>query len=139
MRPRRRLRAAHGVEQILLQLVDEEQRGGILELDDRVSRLVAHMDAEPSLRMSLGEMAAACHMSVSTFHRVFREMTGHAPLEYMVQRRIQHAKHLLRETTLQVVEIAHALGYEDIAYFSRQFRQKTGLSPLGFRTGGHQD
>ena len=136
---RGRLRAAHGVEQILLQLVDEEQRRGLLEPDDRVSRLVARIDAEPALRLSLREMAASCHMSTSTFHRVFRGMTGHSPVDYMVLRRIQHAKHLLWETNLHVGEIAQALGYEDIAYFSRQFKQKTGDAPAGFRSGNRRD
>jgi AraC-like DNA-binding protein len=43
------------------------------------------------------------------------------------------AKRLLYYSDMNVKQIAHTLGYDDHAYFSRQFRKVTGITPLGFR------
>jgi two-component system response regulator YesN len=53
-----------------------------------------------------------------------------------VSRRIEAARHLLLESTLGVEQIAEALGYSNSAFFSRQFKLKTGVAPGEFRGSG---
>ena len=56
------------------------------------------------------------------------------PTEWVNVTIILEAKRLLRSTTSTVKEIAHELGFEDHAYFSRLFRKSTNMTPLEFRT-----
>lgn len=53
--------------------------------------------------------------------------------------RLERGARLMRETDLQVQEVAHAFGYEDTRYFSRHFRQAHGLSPTASLTGYAKD
>jgi signal transduction histidine kinase/AraC-like DNA-binding protein len=83
----------------------------------------------------LSRAAIAAHVSVSESYltRMFRRDLGIAPWEYLTRYRIEQARALLRVTNLTVTEIAHQVGYNDSAYFSRVFHQETGRSPLAFR------
>lgn len=134
-----RARARLAIWQLLMQMADEQQRKGVLEQDDKVSRLLARIDESPHLRWSVEEMAAAVGFSGSTLHRVFRKMTGYSPGDYLVQRRIQMARQLLETSNLAVREIADTLGYADAAFFSRQFTKVEGCSPLRFRRSARDE
>jgi transcriptional regulator GlxA family with amidase domain len=72
-------------------------------------------------------------MSTSTLHRHFRAALGASPIEYLVRTRIRHARDLLQQTDLPVTEIAFECGFESADYFSRCFRNSTGLSPRAYR------
>lgn len=69
----------------------------------------------------------------SWFRRMFKNYTGLSPHQYFLQLKIMRAKGLLRTTTLSVKEISYECGFESIHYFSRLFKQKTGLTPGEFR------
>lgn len=60
---------------------------------------------------------------------MFRRRTGHKPLDYVNHVRIQHAKEWSRTTDDPLRDIAGRVGFKDEYYFSRRFRQITGLSP----------
>lgn len=62
-----------------------------------------------------------------------KKSTGMTPTEWISSAIILDAKRLLRSTTSTVKEIAHELGFEDHAYFSRLFKKVTGMTPLEFR------
>jgi len=53
------------------------------------------------------------------------------PARYLIQARIDRAHQLLSETDMAVGTVAAALGYSDVAYFSRQYKQYTGVPPSG--------
>lgn len=67
------------------------------------------------------------------YRKLFRTVTGMSPKEWLLSLRIERAGDLLRETAMSIGEIADRLGYDDVYHFSRQFKQKTGLSPSRFR------
>ena len=67
-------------------------------------------------------------------NEVVKKCTGMTPTEWVNVTIILEAKRLLRSTTSTVKEIAHELGFEDHAYFSRLFRKSTNMTPLEFRT-----
>lgn len=58
---------------------------------------------------------------------------GIAPKDYLIGKRIAHAKRLLRETDASVMEISVSVGYVDQLYFSRIFKKREGISPLAYR------
>ena len=86
--------------------------------------------AEPLNRDVLAE-----HLSVSQNYltNCFQKEIGVSPLAYANRYRIHCAKNLLSETNQTVTEIAIAVGFADLAYFSRVFRKETGTSPIGYR------
>ncbi|MCD8235086.1 MAG: AraC family transcriptional regulator [Prevotellaceae bacterium] len=66
-------------------------------------------------------------------NEVVKKSTGRTPSEWISTFIILEAKRMLRSTTLTVKEIAHELGIEDHAYFSRLFKKNTDMTPLEFR------
>ena len=64
--------------------------------------------------------------------RIFRELLGKTPVEYLIHIRIQHAAELLKNTDKSVSDIAYECGFRDSNYFTMQFRKITGLPPREF-------
>jgi AraC-like DNA-binding protein len=81
----------------------------------------------------LGQWQETIFFSAPHFHRLFKEQTGCTLHEYFTKLRIDRGIQLLLGTELSIQEIAHACGYEDSKYFSKLFRQHTGLSPMHYR------
>lgn len=86
--------------------------------------------------LTVGQLAAMCSMSEYHFIHCFREFTGLSPHAYHIRLRIEKAKELLSMTTMSISEAAFAVGYSNPLYFSRLFKQYTGLSPTQFRSAG---
>ena len=77
--------------------------------------------------------AAKLHVSESYLNEALKKVTGFS-VSYWVQHEVVlEAKRLLYYSQLNVKEIAHKLGYEDHAYFSRMFKKATNITPLAFR------
>ncbi len=68
------------------------------------------------------------------FSRIFKHAIGMGPQAFIIQARVSRARYLLLETSLSVKNIAERIGYQDVYFFSRQFKAKTGYSPTAFRT-----
>jgi len=79
------------------------------------------------------ELARECDMSLSTFRRRWLKYIGCPPARYQTEMLRQDACRMLAETAMPVKEIAITLGFEDPLYFSRRFRQLTGLTPTEYR------
>lgn len=102
-------------------------------LDPRVRAVVDHVLADPGRRLSLTDAAALAGLSPHRFSRLFTSEQGVSLREFVVQTRLARARSLLSETTMTVGEIARALGYADVALFSRQFRRRYGSPPTRAR------
>lgn len=99
----------------------------------RISALTARLSLETADLPPVADLAREAGLSAAHFSRVFRRFTGQSPKEFLLRARLARGQHLLRETAMTVTEIAERLGYSDVFFFSRQFKQKTGLSPLAYR------
>lgn len=96
---------------------------------DRAVQLIhRHFDSG----ISLQSIAEQVHVTPSYLSRSFSKEVGMKFTEYLATTRVERAKHLLASGTRRVGEIAHQVGYDDPAYFSRVFRRITGLSPEEF-------
>jgi AraC-like DNA-binding protein len=84
---------------------------------------------DPGRRWTITELAARASLSRAQFTRRFTAHTGMSPGRFAVHARIARATELLVETTMSVTQVAAALGYSDVAYFSRQYKWITGRSP----------
>jgi AraC family transcriptional activator of pobA len=70
---------------------------------------------------------------VNHLNKVLKENTGKTTTQLIINRIIQEAKILLKQTDWNISEIAYSLGFEEVAHFSNFFRKQTSLSPVNFR------
>jgi AraC family transcriptional regulator len=83
--------------------------------------------------IQLPEIAAQAQMSVYRFLNAFKELTGQTPHQYIIHRRLEVAKHLLRKPHLSLEEIARTTGFANQSHFTKMFRKRTGSTPNAFR------
>jgi len=96
-------------------------------------RLAALLRENSGMMPSVRELADEAGYTADHFARVFESVVGQSPQAYAVQVRIDRARQLLLSTDLSIKEIADALGYQDVFFFSRQFKQKVGIPPSHYR------
>ncbi len=94
-----------------------------------VDYLLDHYTESPSIT----ELAAQSHISEVYFRRVFKSVFSMSPAAYMTQLRLKKATEYLEYGEMSVREIAEAVGYAGAAYFSKEFKEKYGISPLCYR------
>ena len=82
--------------------------------------------------LTLEEISSANRISVSQLKYIFRSQIGCGPLSYFLSLKIGEAKHLITDTSLNFTEIADRLGFSSIHYFSKLFKEKTGLTPTEY-------
>lgn len=82
---------------------------------------------------SLSEMAHALHYNPSYLSRAFKSECGEGVNEYINRMRIEHAQKLLMENSLKIYEVAEAVGFRDLRYFTRQFYAFVGETPSAYR------
>ena len=103
---------------------------------DKIRELISWVKLVPNLYITVGECAQFCGLSKPHFTRVFKQVTGMPPVQFMLQIRIDRAKELLDFTDKSIAEIAEASGFTDQNYFARTFKSLTGMSPTQYRRIG---
>lgn len=98
-----------------------------------VSSALSRIYLYPESTLSAAGLAKEFGHSQRHFCRIFRLVTGKTPGQTLIEARIDHAKKLLTTTSLNVTEISESLCYENVFYFSRQFKKVTGMAPTEFR------
>lgn len=98
-----------------------------------INEAVAYIDKNFSLPISIGEVAGRVHLSIPYFSSCFKRITGLNYSEYLRDKRLDKAKHLLAETDLKIYQISHTVGYGDEKHFSKMFSKYVGCSPLKFK------
>ncbi|NQU41471.1 MAG: helix-turn-helix domain-containing protein [Lentisphaerae bacterium] len=93
----------------------------------------ALVQQRPELPLTVKELSAAAHVTPNYFSTLFHGHIGMPFIEYQTSIRIERAEKLLGDVTLNISDIARQVGYEDPGYFTRRFRQRTGLSPRQWR------
>jgi len=102
---------------------------------DRLSRSLEHMHRHYHEDLSVRTLAEIEHLSVSRYCAVFKECTGLSPQNFLIDLRLKTASELMLGTDLSVKQIARTVGYLDPLYFSRLFKERKGVSPLGYKEG----
>lgn len=109
------------------------QQGQDPTLLRRLLRAKDRIDAASSEDWPVSRLASVSGISEAHFARSFRQAFGVPPHRYLLTRRIERAKALLRDTDLPVIEIAFQTGWNSLGTFGRIFRDITGESPTEFR------
>ena len=100
----------------------------------RLKRVIEHVDANLSCKVSLLDLAAVAGLSRMHFACQFRAATGLRPHEFLLQRRISRSKELMRGTSMTIAEIALAVGFLTQAHFTTVFKRFVGYTPRQWRT-----
>jgi AraC family transcriptional regulator len=106
-------------------------RGSLAPWQLRLARdtISAHLEGG----ISLARMASDCGLSVSHFARAFTCSTGVSPHRWLMQRRVNRAKDLMRASSVPLSQVALACGFCDQCHFTRVFLQSTGMTPSQWR------
>lgn len=96
-------------------------------------RIMNYIERHYSEDLRLSALSERCFLSQSYIARLFREELSCKPSEYINRVRVSAARTMLSQTNLSITEIADKVGYSDVYYFSRIFKQITGSSPLKIR------
>lgn len=100
--------------------------------DARVQKSLALIDTSLS-SLTLAEVARESGLSLRNFNRLFLGETGLTPRDYVILRRVERAKSLLKESRLTVTDIALEVGYQSLSKFIATFKRVTGRLPSDFR------
>jgi AraC-like DNA-binding protein len=121
------------LEQVLCLIWDAAYGTRAGSVDTAIEEVAQVIRQDPGRDWSVQEMAARASLSRAQFTRRFVAQNGMAPAQYLIKARIDRAHQLLTETGMTVTQVAGALGYADVPYFSRQYKQRTGQSPSAAR------
>ncbi|QXE36138.1 helix-turn-helix transcriptional regulator [Streptomyces sp. GMY02] len=104
----------------------------------RLRRARDTMDREYARPLDVPALARAALMSPGHFSRSFRAAFGETPYSYLMTRRIERAKALLRRGDLTVTEVCFAVGCSSLGSFSSRFTELVGESPSVYRARSHE-
>ncbi len=100
---------------------------------DMIEKGIAYMEEDPEQKLSIAEVAQMCNVSESYFRKLFKEYSSYSPTEYRINGKIEKAKQYLAFDNLTVSEVSQKLNFSDVAYFSKTFRKKCGMSPINYK------
>jgi AraC-like DNA-binding protein len=100
---------------------------------ERLKRVCDYIEAHLDDRLTLTEIAGVACLSAYHFSRSFKQAVGVGPRRYIVQRRVERAKTLMRRTDQPLAWIAQEAGFTDQSHLTAEFRRRVGVTPGRFR------
>jgi AraC family transcriptional regulator, alkane utilization regulator len=101
--------------------------------DPQVGRVLSLLHALPNRPWTVDELAREAAISRAALAKRFVKLVGQSPIQYLAGWRMHLARHLLRESSFGIGEIAGRVGYESEAAFNRAFRRLVGSPPATWR------
>lgn len=98
-----------------------------------IKRVLRRIRTDYSKTITLEDLASEAKLEPKYFCRIFRQLTGRTPIDYLIYYRIECAAELLCSTQDSVTEIALSCGFGDVSYFSRVFRKLKNQTPGEYR------
>jgi AraC-like DNA-binding protein len=100
---------------------------------ERLKRVQDYIEAYLDDRLTLTDLAGVACLSPYHFSRSFKQAVGVGPQRYVMQRRLERAKALMRRTNQPLAEIAQRAGFADQSHLTSIFRRETGVTPGRYR------
>jgi len=139
-RPVSRLKA-ESITVAMLAHLTRGERTAVVELpreispiaSGRLAQVVDYIESNLNEQLSLVALARIAQMSAFHFARQFKSSTGLTPHQYVMQRRIDRAKRLLRDPRLSIANVAFDCGFSTQAHLTAAFRKLVGSTPKVYR------
>ena len=110
-------------------LSDETQASQNDRMHQVVQLIMTYMENNYAKDISIEQLATLYYVSPTYLSKIFKDLTGFSPINYLIQIRLKKAHELLTTDDLTVKEVAKAVGYEDAYHFSKSFKKHFGTSP----------
>jgi AraC family transcriptional regulator len=110
------------------------QSGGLARWQTKLT--VEYIEEKLGSKLTIQQLAELLAFSKGHFSRAFKRTFGIPPMAYVFERRVQHAKSMIRGTRDQLTEIALCCGFADQSHLNRAFRRMVGMSPGKWRRAG---
>ncbi len=104
--------------------------------DTRVVAAKEYMDLHFKEKSCLAESVAKARLSRRRFNDVFKLRYGITPNRYIISKKLEYAKQLLDVGYLPIAEVADMAGFNDVYYFSKQFKLEMGITPGNYKKDG---
>ena len=98
-----------------------------------IGEVLQYISQNYHMALTTADLAQQFHLNEYYFCNLFKSQTGQSPISYINRYRIDKAMVLLKNSNLNITEIAASVGFENPNYFSRTFRQYTGTTPRAFK------
>jgi AraC family transcriptional regulator len=99
----------------------------------KLQEIIRYIDTHLAEDLSLSELARVLHLNPHYFTSLFKQSMGISAYQYVINRRIETAKRLLKQQNLPIVEVAQCVGFKSSSHFSNTFRKYTGIKPSTYR------
>lgn len=123
-------------DEILIRLLRSSLGSRVMQIGQagssvqRIATAVSRLRSNFDHAVSIEELAALVNMSVTSFHRQFKAVTGMSPLQYQKTLRLQEARRLMLTTMLDAGSAGRRVGYGSPSQFSREYKGFFGSSPV---------
>jgi AraC family transcriptional regulator, L-rhamnose operon transcriptional activator RhaR len=125
----------NGLMELLIFFYCEENRTYTesTKTENYIQKVFSIIHSDYHLPLRVKDMAAKMGIGERQFQRIFHLQTNMTFKDYLQGVRINNASRLLVNTNRKVIDIASAVGYQDLQYFNKLFKEKTGMSPSEYR------
>ncbi len=100
---------------------------------DNIQIAVEYMNHHITEDINIDRICASCYLSKYHFCRLFKKKIGLTVMEYILKTRIAMAKEFLYDGVMSVTEVSEACAFSSVSYFSRVFKNETGMTPLQYK------
>ena len=124
------------LSKILTALVEDKQSNRITQYNrhfEDIERAKRFIELNFSKPVDLTTLAKEVNISKYYFIKIFKEILGQTPYDYLISTRISESKKLLASANANIGEIAGQVGFSDVNNFIKTFKKLTGTTPLKFR------
>lgn len=111
----------------------------IIVPNDVMNEMTDYIDINLASKISLNQLCSEYHISASYCCKLFKKYFDKSLGAYILDRRMEHAKHLLRTTLLPIQNIAAKCGFDDYFYFAKKFKQYVKMTPSQYRNGAAKE
>ena len=106
---------------------------------EQLGIIIDYLSSHLNCNLTLDDIAKGCSMSVSKLKLICKEDADCSPISLFISLKIDEAKKLITETSMNVTQIAEKLGFTSVHYFSKLFKKKTGLTPTEYARSAMKD
>ncbi|MBQ9910722.1 MAG: response regulator [Lachnospiraceae bacterium] len=115
------------------ELIDEIGKKETNRVESLVRQVCEHIESNYQRMLTLDDVAEKVNLNKFYLSKSFKKVTGMNFTDYVTEIRMEHAKELLKDPSINVKDIGFFVGYDDSYYFSKVFKSKFGMTPTAYR------